>query len=100
MKVTRRVSFPEARKTVGMTRNAPNVAASYSAIPAEAESLLSSSVITEMTWPVGAPKPNLIQRVGMEKKTAVDVATIGNILNTTHTTAREIGICYPPGGRG
>jgi len=81
VKVTRGISFPEARKIVGMARSAPTVAISYSAVAAVTKALPSASVAcqTELTWPNGAPKPSMSPRVATQKvvtkKTVVDVAT-------------------------
>ena len=63
MKIICGISFPEARKIIGMICNTPTLVASYSAVIAEAEALPSATLAcqTEMTMPIGASESSLIQ---------------------------------------
>jgi len=105
VKVTRGISFPEARKIVGMARSTPTVAISYSAVAAVAKALPSASVAcqTELTWPNGASTPSMSPRVATQKvvtkKMVVDVATVATSTPPLVPSNKKSVSVAPKGGK-
>ena len=90
IKITRGISFPEARKIVELTNNTPTTAIAYSDVARVARSLPNVSVAcqTEMTWPIGAPKPSLIPRT-TPPKTVIN-RNVSTVAVSTSTPPIEI----------
>ena len=99
VRVTRGITFPEAKKIVQATGNTPTTATTYSAVVGAGKALPSASVAcqTELTWPIGAPKPSLIPKKNVQKKTVVSVDT-STSTSALVTNAQKSGPVSNKGG--
>ena len=100
VRVTRGITFPEARKIVQATGNTPTTATSYSAVVGAGKALSSASIAcqTELTWPIGAPKPTLIPKKTVVRKAAVSVATVATSTPPLVASAQNSGPVPNKGG--
>jgi len=100
VRVTRGITFPEARKIVQATGNTPTTATSYSAVVGAGKALPSASIAcqTELTWPIGAPKPTLIPKKTVVRKAAVSVATVATSTPPLVASAQNSGPVPNKGG--
>jgi len=85
--VTRGISFPEARKIIEQKGNTPTSARSYSDFPGQKKCTVACQ--TEMTWPLGAQKPNKVPIHKEPVSKAVSTMTVAKTAQSEVTQATK-----------